>query len=108
MIAPALSLFWLAVLVFVAAPAAGLAYAAVRGIELWRALKSFLRALGEATADLGERAERLAAYEGPDVDRAAEAFARAQRSRAQLRVLTNAFGRAREQLLGPAALFPKK
>jgi hypothetical protein len=103
-----MSLFWLALAVFLLAPAAAFVYLVVKSVDLWRAFRDYLRSLTHATGELTAKLERLASFEPPDLDQAGEAWARAQRSQRRLRVLTNALGRAQEQLLGFAALYPKK
>jgi hypothetical protein len=89
---------WLALIVFLAGVTAGLAYAVVRGILLWRLLKKTGRDFNEETARISETAAGIQAH----LDRAAassgrlsEASLRLAASRAAMDVQLRAVREAR-------------
>ena len=89
---------WLALIVFLAGLAAGLAYAVVRGIVLWRQLKKTGRRFSEEAARISETAAGIQAH----LDRAAassgrlsEASRRLAASRAAMDVQLRALREAR-------------
>jgi hypothetical protein len=94
-------LFWLALLVFLAGFAGGLAYAILRAIALWRQLKRTSGMLSAEAARIAEVAEGIQAH----LDRAAassaklrEALQRLALSRARLEVELQAVGEARHTM----------
>lgn len=100
-------LFWLALALWIVLSVAGLAFATVRGIVLWRAAKRTGAAISGEVAGIAERAERIQGH----LDRAEAAGGRLKlatdrlaRSRATLDVLIGAIREARAAL-GVAAPF---
>ena len=101
-------MLWVAVTVFVVAPLAAGVFAGVRALALWRDVKGSLRALGEASDHVAARLESIGSYEPRDLDALDSSLERLRRSRAELRVLTQALARIREQASGALALYPRK
>jgi len=94
-------LAWSSLGVFVVAAGAGAAFAALRGLEAWRALRSFRRALGESLAELTRRvagAEARFARAGESAARLARARRRLEESLATAALLATAAGDARAAL----------
>jgi hypothetical protein len=101
-------LFWLALAVFILAPAAALVFAVRRGLETWRAVKQLGRGAGEeldrisrASAEI-ELHLQAAARSGEKLD---ASLTRLSSSRRRLSVLTDAFADARASLTGA---YPRK
>jgi hypothetical protein len=101
-------LFWLALAVFVLAPAAALVFAVRRGLETWRAFKRLgqgagaeLDRIARATAEI-ELHLQAAARSGEKLD---ASLSRLSASRRRLNVLTDAFADARASLTGA---YPRK
>jgi len=101
-------LFWLALAVFVLAPAAALVYAVRRALETWRAFKQLgsgagaeLDRISHATAQI-EGHLQAAARSGEKLE---ASLARLAASRRQLSVLTDAFADARTSL---TSAYPRK
>jgi hypothetical protein len=103
-----LSLTVFALLVAFVAALAGIAFAARKGLQLWRDLKAGLGVFGDTMDELGGKLDALAAYEPPDVELVSESVQRLQRSAAQLSVLVNAADRVREQWAGLLVVYPRK
>ena len=103
-----MSLVIVALLLALAAAAAGTVYAVRRGLALWRDVKAFSREFGNAIDDLAPKLDRLDAFEPPDLERAGESFVRLHRSREQLSILLRAVGRVQEQWAGLVGVYPRK
>jgi hypothetical protein len=89
---------WISLLVLVAAAGAGIAFAVVRGLAAWRALRSLRRAIGRQLAELEQRVagiEDRVEQAGGTAARLGEAQARLQESLAAAAILADAFGEAR-------------
>ncbi len=93
--------FWLALALLLCAVIAGLAYAVVRGLQLYRKVKrtgaAFTARLDVISATVAS-IERHAAAAGASTQRLAEANGRLQRSRARLDVQLAAMREARAQV----------
>jgi hypothetical protein len=104
-------LLWVSVALVVVATVCGLAFLALRGLQLWRTFKAFRRALKETTAALTGSLERLAAAG----ERAAAAPERLEPSLARLRVslahaaiLRSAVQDVQDSLGRLTAVYPRK
>jgi predicted PurR-regulated permease PerM len=102
------ALVLVALLVAILAPAAGIAYAVSRGVQLFRDIRGFFRAQGEALEALSRSLERLSSFEPPEVERLSVSMERVEASRARLSVELGALGRVREQWAGLLAIYPRK
>jgi hypothetical protein len=101
-------LFWLALVVFFLAPAAGLVFAVRRALETWRGVKRLgsgasggLDRIARATGEI-ELHLQAATASGEKLE---ASLARLSVSRARLNVLTDALDSARESL---TAGYPRK
>ena len=104
-------LFWLALAVFVLAPAAGLVFAVRRALETWRGFKRLGSGAG-ARPRPDQRVERsdrapslLAAESGTRLD---ASLARLRTSRARLLVLTAAIADVRASVENVTNFIPRK
>jgi hypothetical protein len=102
------SLVLIALLVAIFAPIAGVAYAARKGLQLFRDLRGFFRAQGEALEALSRSLELLSNREPPDTERLSVSMERVEASRSRLSVELGALGRVREQWDGLLANYPRK
>jgi hypothetical protein len=99
---------WIALIVFVLAQLAGIAYAITRAVGAWRTFRGFTSAVGGATGAFAARVDAMASREPFEVDRLGAGVARLQRSAAQLSILMNAVARVRAQWSGLLAVYPRK
>jgi phosphopentomutase len=104
-------LFWLALAFLVVAVVGSVAYAVVKGIELWRAVKQ----LGRVTADELDRIARASGEIELHLQAAAASGTRLEasvaelhRSRARLNVLTSALADARAAVGRFTSVVPRK
>jgi hypothetical protein len=102
---------WLSLLLFAVAIATGIALAAVRGLEAWRAFSRLQRRADELLLELDERVagidQRAATFETAS-RRLEEATARLRRSLATAGVLWAALDEARALLTGVRGAMPQK
>jgi outer membrane protein TolC len=102
---------WLSLGLSVLAAGGATAFAAVRGLSAYRAVKRLARETGETVSDIERSAaeieSRLAAGAGRS-DELAGALARLHASRAQLDVLLGALAEVRDSLGRVTAFVPRK
>ena len=104
----AVSLVLVALLVAIFAPIGGIAYAVRKGLQLFRDLRGFFRAQGEALESLSRSLELLSNHEPPDTKRLSVSVDRLAASRERLSVELGALSRVREQWAGLLAIYPRK